>query len=157
MKHTAFLLFLLVFLVITTGAYAAKSAWSYRCSGEGEQKHCEIFQRLMVKDTQSRFVEMAVAHHPTENGYQALIYLPLGISIPPGIGVEIDGEEILREQIQFCIASGCIMGLNLSHHDLLQRMHNGKKLTLSFKSPDGTPITADLILKGFKKTFKKLN
>lgn len=147
------------FVFLPMSAAMAEKNWAYRCNtddGQGAQS-CEIFQRLMVQETQTRFAEMAVGLIPgKEKEYQAMIFMPLGLLIPKGVTIIIDDETIGQTIPQFCVADGCLVAMNLQESDLLKKLMQGDDLVMGFSSPNGEDFSATFDLHGFTKALKQL-
>lgn len=161
LKTLAFLVGFLMVAALPSHAQAQEN-WSLRCQDNGEDtasKQCEIFQRLMIKDSDTRFAEMAIMankHDDKEVIFQSVAILPLGFSIPKGVDVVIDGTSQGRALPEFCNENGCALALDLSKNDLLQNLKKGENLSYVMTAPGGETLHATFTLAGITKALKQL-
>lgn len=130
--------------------------WTKRCAEEGE-KHCEVFQRLMVKETNQRLIEFAVGYPKDANAVaQAAIIIPLGVVVSEGIGLSVDASTPIKAPIRTCGQDGCIVIATVAE-DFIAAMSTGKIMTLSFvDSGTGKTVNVEMSLSGFGDKIKSL-
>ena len=151
--------FLFVVLIFVSLPAHADETWSKRCQDEAEQQ-CEIFQRLVIEEDGSRFAEMAVGKAEGSDGedqFQSMVILPLGMLIPHAIAITIADDELGQALPQFCVAEGCMLALNLSQDDLLNRLRRGGEIVFAFKAPNGDDLSATFTLKGFTRALRGID
>ncbi|MEJ2316988.1 MAG: invasion associated locus B family protein [Gammaproteobacteria bacterium] len=128
--------------------------WFKECemvtSEKGEQiEICQISQTLIDKDSDQPMMKIAVGYVPDKDQPVAVITLPLGIFLPPGIELQIDGKgKVGRLPINTCLPSGCQAGVQLDE-DFVSRMKQGSQMTVTFGNPQGKGVAAPVSLKGF--------
>ena len=117
---------------------------------KGEQiEICQISQTLIDKDSDQPMMKIAVGYVPDKDQPVAVITLPLGIFLPPGIELQIDGKgKVGRLPINTCLPSGCQAGVQLDE-DFVSRMKQGNQMTVTFGNPQGKGVAAPVSLKGF--------
>ena len=117
---------------------------------KGEQiELCQISQTLLDKETDQPMMKIAVGYVPDKDQPVAVITLPLGIFLPPGIELQIDGTgKVGRLPINTCLPSGCQAGVQLDE-DFVARMKQGSQMTVTFGNPQGKGVAAPVSLKGF--------
>jgi invasion protein IalB len=117
---------------------------------KGEQiEICQISQTLIDKDSDQPMMKIAVGYVPDKEQPVAVITLPLGIFLPPGIELQIDGTgKVGRLPINTCLPSGCQAGVQLDE-DFVSRMKKGNQMTVTFGNPQGKGVAAPVSLKGF--------
>lgn len=119
----------------------------------GKEK-CIIFQNLVLKKTHQLLLHVAVGHLPDDK--PALIMtLPLGISLPEGVGVKVDNGKQIEVPVQRCQRNGCIAGLLLKDK-LLAAMKAGREADVTFYDARRRPITVPVSLKGFTAGYSSL-
>ena len=131
--------------------------WLVRC-GPGYSKSeqgCFLFQNLVLKQGGQRVLQVAVGFVDDASEPIALLSLPLGISLPPGATMSIDGEQKYDLQIERCEANGCRAGLKLST-TLLERFRTGSALSVLFHDAKRRPIEVPLSLDGFAAGYDAL-
>jgi invasion protein IalB len=117
---------------------------------KGEQiEICQISQTLIDKDSDQPMMKIAVGYVPDKDQPVAVITLPLGIFLPPGIELQIDGKgKVGRLPINTCLPSGCQAGVQLDE-EFVGRMKQGNQMTVTFGNPQGKGVAAPVSLKGF--------
>lgn len=129
--------------------------WTKRCNEQGE-KYCEIFQRLMIEETNQRLIEFAIGFSKeSKNTAQAAIVLPLGVMVAEGIVLKIGDEAPAKADYRLCSQEGCFVVMQLPE-DFLTSMRKGEKITVSFLDGSGQQINVDLSLQGFAKKIDEL-
>jgi len=115
----------------------------------GQIELCQISQTLLDKETDQPMMKIAVGYVPDKDQPVAVITLPLGIFLPPGIELQIDGKgKVGRLPINTCLPSGCQAGVQLDE-DFVARMKQGSQMTVTFGNPQGKGVAAPVSLKGF--------
>lgn len=146
MKYVAVMAALLSLLPLSAQAqmFAESSAWLKRC----EEKNCEIVQRLMSQQNQTRVLEMAIGFMPGEKSANGVIILPLGVDISQPFTLAVDEEKPVPFKVRYCLSDGCYGFLTLSP-DMLAQMKKGRLAALRFQTFDGQPGRLPLSLDGF--------
>jgi invasion protein IalB len=136
-----------------------EKGWELRCPDKStDQKGCEVFKRLETKVSAMRVVEVAIGFPPDKvqkGSARGVIILPLGIMLQSGATMKIDDGKPFAFTSRFCTAAGCFSLINISPA-LLDTMQKGKKLSLSFKTPDEKDAHVVMDLTGFEKALKKI-
>lgn len=134
---------------------APASLWSVRCD-EGKENSCEIFQRLVVKETGQRVAEFAIGFPEDKDVARGVVVLPLGILLTGGAVMQIDDGQAFKFDVRYCSQQGCFAFLNLDKA-LLDRLRNGNNATVIFKTLEGKSMSVNLSLKGFTKSLKEVS
>ena len=133
-----------------------EALWTKRCETEGEKKgQCELFQRLIVKETGKRVVEFAVGYPEKKDEARGVIVLPLGILLTEGVKLQIDAGQTFSVKPRYCGPEGCYAYVNLNKQ-MLDLMRKGKEAGISFQTLQGKTITVKLSLEGFGKSLKEI-
>lgn len=150
------LLVLLLALAGVSGARAADEAekygnWTAKCEdSKGKvQGGCFIFQNLVLREGGQRVLQFAVGYVATTEAPIALLSLPLGISLPPGVTIRIGDAQPTRVIVERCEPNGCRAGLKLNDA-LLTQLKRGTQLTVTFHDAERRPIEVPLSLDGFE-------
>ncbi len=133
-----------------------KEFWTQRCNTDGDM-HCEVFQRLMIKETKQRLIEFAVGYpKETKGKAQAVILLPLGVMVSEGITLTVDKNPPARAVYRTCAQTGCIVAVDLPD-DYLNTMKTGKMITISFvDSSTAKQMNIEMSLEGFGAKIEKI-
>lgn len=146
-------------------AYALKKGqhfddWTVGCEKPPSEKteRCFIYQTVVNKKNNQPVLQMAVGYLPGKDKSQdrpaALLTLPLGVALPPGVGFKIDDGKMIRLQFERCVPNGCIAGFPLDN-DMLDKLKKGLKIEV--RVSDGQQVvTLPISLKGFTAGFNAL-
>ena len=132
-------------------------AWAVVCDqpagAAGEQ--CALLQNVVAEDRPE--VGLSVLALKTADGKAQILRVlaPLGILLPNGLGLYVDGKDIGRAQFVRCFEDGCYAEVILEDN-LRQTLSTGKSATfIVFQTPEeGIGIPVDL--NGFGDGFKAL-
>jgi invasion protein IalB len=126
--------------------------WAVRCGRpEGQtQEVCEMLQERSDKGGRP-MMGVAVAQVANSPNPGMLIVLPLGIALPEGVALQIDGGEELPVPVQRCQRRGCEVEV-LLEPDLLAQLKTGQQATVLFhvEQPRGVQrLAVPISLLGF--------
>ncbi len=132
-------------------------AWAVVCDqpagAAGEQ--CALLQNVVAEDRPE--VGLSVLALKTADGKAQILRVlaPLGILLPNGLGLYVDGKDIGRAQFVRCFEDGCYAEVILDE-TLRQTLSTGKAATfIVFQTPEegiGIPVE----LAGFSEGFTAL-
>ena len=109
--------------------------WVVRCGRPNEQAP-ELCEMQQLVDSEDRTVmAVAVARVPGTTDLGLLIVLPLGIVLPAGVALQIDGGAEIPLQVDRCERQGCRIEM-LLEPDLVNRLKAGSRATVFFEAPD---------------------
>ncbi len=131
--------------------------WAAKCQKPADDKpeQCFVFQDLVLKDKKQRVLLIRVAIPPSRKDPVAVLTLPLGISLPPGVSIRVDDGEPVRVQVERCVANGCIAGFPLEN-ELLASFKAGAKAYVTIQDSRRKPATLPISLSGFTAAVKSL-
>ena len=132
--------------------------WTARCEqAPGTSlERCFIFQNLVLKESGQRVVHMAVGYLAANGQAAAVITMPLGISLPAGASISVDGGEPEDIIIERCDANGCVGALALSGA-LIAALKRGREARISFHDASRRRIAVPVSLLGFTAGFNSLD
>lgn len=156
---------LLLTVLLASGPVAAKPEhgqtfknWTARCEpapGTSVER-CFIFQNLVFKESGQRLVHMAVGYLAANGQAAAVVTMPLGIALPPGAGISVDGGEPVKVVIERCDTNGCIGALALDAA-LIAALKRGREAHISFYDASRRRIAVPVSLLGFTAGFNSLD
>lgn len=131
--------------------------WTAKCEeSRGKvQGGCFIYQNLVLREGGQRVLQFAVGFVATSDEPIALLSLPLGISLPPGVTIRIGDGAPTRVIVERCEPNGCRAGLKLKPA-LLHQLAAGRQLTVTFHDAERRPIDVPLSLDGFSAGLEAL-
>ena len=123
--------------------------WTMRCEApEGAQQVCHIFQVAKDKETGQDIVHIAIGYRADLPDPLAIISVPLGIFLPPGVSLQIDEGNPVRAPYEVCDRDACRAGFPLSG-EMVSSLKGGLSLKVTLENPLGEKITLPVSLSGF--------
>ena len=139
------------------GQQQAQENWVSRCVAPARNAplECAIEQRLIMQNTQ-QLVALVSIRTPSESGAAMLaLQAPLGLFLPAGIGIDVDGASAQVLELQTCDNNGCYANTPISE-DLLAAMTRGQKLNIKFQNLNKQRITISATLLGFTAALQRI-
>lgn len=131
--------------------------WQMRCDmppgATGEQ--CALIQNVTAADRENVGLSVIVLLTADKQARILRVLAPLGVLLPSGLGLQVDGADIGRAAFVRCLPNGCIAEVILEDQ-LLDQLKAGAQATfIIFQTPEegiGIPIS----LGGFSDGFAAL-
>ena len=132
-------------------------AWSIICDtpAGATAEQCAMMQNVVADDRPEIGLSVVVLR-PADNKAEILrVLAPLGVLLPNGLGLNVDGKDIGRAYFVRCFQDGCYAEVILEK-PLLDTLSTGKAATfIVFQTPEeGIGIPVDLA--GFGEGFAAL-
>jgi len=151
---------LIINISMTLAQGAVKSshgAWSMVCDTPpgAASEQCALMQ-ILVSDARPELGLTVVALRTADRKKEFLrVQAPLGVLLPFGVGLDIDGKDFGRAYFVRCFTDGCYIEVALAG-DLLASLQKGNVATLSvFQTPEeGIGFPVDLT--GFSDGYSKI-
>ena len=131
--------------------------WSSSCqsTGRGVPLECALEQRAFVRES-GQLIGLVTIKVPGDTKRPVvMIQAPLGLFLPAGITVDIDGEMAQNYPVQTCNNNGCFAGFPISDQ-VLARMQTGGKFNVIFQYLDKKPFTLPMSLVGFTEAYGRI-
>ncbi len=126
--------------------------WTARCNEEqmtAMGTKCFIFQSVVESEQQRTVMMFVIGQPPNAPQPRAMIVMPLGIDLRPGIELVVDGGTPRRYPFVACFQDGCQAHLKVDD-DLLGIFKRGVKGSIAFRAlPGGQTVKIPFSLKGF--------
>ena len=131
--------------------------WTLRCAQpEGAPaEQCILIQDIMDPSTQQPMMQVAAGFWGPERSRGLVVTLPLGVTLPPGVELKIDGQATSRTPFVTCTPNGCQSHV-LLEEELLGQMKSGNRGTVVFTDQRGRPTPVDFSLSGFTAGFARV-
>ncbi len=161
-KRTALIL-LFVLSFIMSGIALAKPEhgkkfkdWTVACEKlpNSGKTICNLFQNV-TNDKGKVVMQLAIGFVPGKNVPQALITLPLGVMLQPGIEFKGGSAKAVRVPFSVCVKNGCVAGVELKP-EIIKGMKAGDKGSVKFAAGPKKVIELPVSLKGFTAGFNSL-
>ena len=130
--------------------------WQVRCAPQGDD--CFMYQ-LATDDEDNPVAEFSLLRLPA--GSEAVagvtVVTPLGTLLPPGLGIQVDTNEMRQYPFAWCSQVGCFsrFGLDNAAVNTMKRGRAGRITLLAVGAPE-QPVVLDLSLTGFTAAFDSL-
>lgn len=132
--------------------------WAVQCQESAQKKlsSCFMFQRMLVQDSGESLLRMTVDTPQDLSAPRAIFVIPLGTYITPGISVQIDANDPLDLDIEYCDKQGCYAGIALDQ-PILILLKRGRQAVVTFQSRGRQEIKLPISLNGFSSGLAALN
>jgi invasion protein IalB len=131
--------------------------WQLSCDTPpgASAEQCAIIQNVLAEDQPN--VGLSVIVLKTADGEARLLRVlaPLGVLLPNGLGLNIDGTDMGRVAFVRCLPNGCIAEVELDDEIVSTLSEGSEAIFVVFKTPEegvGIPVS----LTGFKDGFAAL-
>src|SRR3954469_2605417 len=118
-------------------------------------EQCAIIQNVMAEDQPNVGLSVIVLKTADQQARLLRVLAPLGVLLPNGLGLNIDGTDMGRVAFVRCLPNGCVAEVVMDDA-LLKHLSTGKTaIFVVFKTPEegiGIPVS----LNGFGDGFKQL-
>lgn len=118
-------------------------------------EQCAIIQNVTAEDQPNVGLSVIVLKTADQKARLLRVLAPLGVLLPNGLGLNIDGADLGRVAFVRCLPTGCVAEVVMDDA-LLKKLSDGKTaIFVVFKTPEegiGIPVS----LKGFADGFKQL-
>ncbi|MCX2695905.1 MULTISPECIES: invasion associated locus B family protein [Ochrobactrum] len=132
-------------------------AWAILCDTPAGAKteQCALIQNVVAAKRPELGLSVVVLKTADNKARILRVLAPLGVLLPNGLGLNVDGKDIGRAYFVRCFEDGCYAEVILED-ELLKTFRNGKSATfIVFQTPEeGVGIPVDL--KGFGEGFDAL-
>ena len=136
---------------------SSHGAWSMVCDipPGASSEQCALMQNVVAEDRAEVGLSVVVLKTADQKAKILRILAPLGVLLPNGLGLNVDGKDIGRAYFVRCFQDGCYAEVILEEA-LLATLQSGKTATfIVFQTPEeGIGIPVDL--SGFTEGYKKL-
>lgn len=152
-----------IWLLMITASFAqgavksSHGAWSMVCETPpgAASEQCALMQNVVAQDRSE--VGLSVVILRTADGKSEImrVLAPLGVLLPNGLGLNVDGKDIGRAYFVRCFQDGCYAEVILEGQ-LLEDLKKGTTATfIVFQTPEeGIGIPVDL--SGFSEGYAKI-
>ena len=131
--------------------------WETRCETPpgAAFEHCAIVLSVVDQERPNLTLVVIVLNSADRKARLMRVVAPLGVLLPPGVGLRIDGEDMGHLDFLQCLANGCIAQVAMDDK-LIDKLKAGKTATLGvFQTPEqGVGVLAPL--EGFKEAYEQL-
>jgi len=129
-------------------------AWSIICDtpAGATAEQCAMMQNVVAEDRPEVGLSVVVLRTADNKAEILRVLAPLGVLLPNGLGLNVDGKDIGRAYFVRCFADGCYAEVILEKQ-LLDTLSTGKSATfIVFQTPEegiGIPVELNGFAEGF--------
>jgi invasion protein IalB len=117
---------------------------------------CHVFQDLLHKESGKRILHIAIGKLPDQEKYTFIVTLPLGIALPQGLTLRIDGQHAIKQAIQACFTTGCQAAFQ-PDKQWINHFKAGKEAEAIFHNIQNQAISIPVSLKGVTAALQALD
>ena len=136
---------------------SSHEAWSILCDTPAGAKaeQCALVQNVVAEDRPEVGLSVVVLKTADNKAKILRVLAPLGVLLPNGLGLNVDGKDMGRAYFVRCFQDGCYAEVILEEA-LIKSLETGTSATfIVFQTPEeGIGIPVDL--KGFAEGYKAL-
>jgi invasion protein IalB len=126
--------------------------WGKQCQPNMEGKEvCYIFQKAANKDDGKTLITARIAYKPGDNTPSIVATVPLGVLLPAGAALMLEGAEPVKMPFLTCGANGCTTVGTPLPDDIVEAMKKGDKASIRVATFNKQIIALPISLKGFTK------
>ncbi|SFV36339.1 Invasion protein IalB, involved in pathogenesis [Devosia crocina] len=128
--------------------------WQMSCDTPpgASAEQCAIIQNVMAEDQPNVGLSVIVLRTADREARLLRVLAPLGVLLPNGLGLNVDGADMGRVAFVRCLPNGCVAEVELDD-DLIDILSNGENaIFVVFKTPEegiGIPVSLDGFSEGF--------
>ena len=129
-------------------------AWSIICDtpAGATSEQCALMQNVIAEDRPEVGLSVVVLRTADNQAEILRVLAPLGVLLPNGLGLNVDGKDIGRAYFVRCFTDGCYAEVILED-ELLETLRGGTTATfIVFQTPEegiGIPVELDGFGEGF--------
>jgi len=115
-------------------------------------EQCAIIQNVLAEDQPNVGLSVIVLRTADREARLLRVLAPLGVLLPNGLGLNVDGTDMGRVAFVRCLPNGCIAEVELDE-DIIKVLSEGTDaIFVVFKTPEegvGIPVSLDGFAEGF--------
>lgn len=116
-------------------------------------EQCAIIQNVTAEDQPNVGLSVIVLKTADQQSRLLRVLVPLGVLLPNGLGLNVDGTDMGRVAFVRCLPNGCIAEV-IMDDDLLSVLESGETaIFVVFKTPEegiGIPVSLNGFTEGFE-------
>ena len=131
--------------------------WLLRCqpASETQPRACRIRQNIVAEDSGQTVLQFVAGRFGSEKILGAVIFVPVGVRLPPGIRIQIDERPPRVFPFEVCDSETC-QARAILEGDLLEELKAGMTGQLKYQNAAGQARTVTVSLKGFTAALRAL-
>lgn len=115
-------------------------------------EQCAIIQNVLAEDQPNVGLSVIVLRTADREARLLRVLAPLGVLLPNGLGLNVDGADMGRVAFVRCLPNGCIAEVELDDEIIKVLSEGTSAIFVVFKTPEegvGIPVSLDGFAEGF--------
>lgn len=131
--------------------------WTLWCRPESETqpRTCRMHQQAVAQDGGKPVLKFLVGRFGPEKVLGAVIFVPIGVRLPPGLGIQVDERPLHTYPFEICGPKRC-QARAILEGDLLEDLKAGLTGYVKFQNAAGQVLIVPVSLKGFTAALRAL-
>ncbi len=131
--------------------------WTLRCqpASATQPRTCRIYLQAFARDSGKQVLLFRVGRFGPKKALGVLIFVPNGVRLPPGLGIQIDEQAIRAYSFMSCDPESCHVRIGLEG-DLLSDFKAGLAGNVRFQDAAGRELIVQFSLMGFSAALQAL-
>jgi len=128
--------------------------WAVRCQAGKDKVGCGMSQQILDQRSRQSVLQLHLARAVKGEGHQLVVVMPLGVTLPPGVVIQI-GD--LKRNVAFtqCLPGGCVAPLDVDAK-LVEKMKSTADGRVVVLTRVAKQVAVPFSLKGFSPAFEKM-
>jgi invasion protein IalB len=133
------------------------SHWTSRCVSESRNTNvdCVVEQSAVVTKTGQLLADITIRVPADTRHPVLLIQLPVGLYLPAGVTVQVDGGKPQQITLQTCDLKGCY-GAEPVSDEMLAAMKSGTRFAVSFQNAAKESVVIPFGLANFAEAYQRV-
>lgn len=137
-------------------AMAVFEDWSKTCETIQGEELCHIYQTITSRENNQQILHATLGYLSGHPDIVMVLTVPLGVSLPHGLKLQIDQTESVHYQYLFCHDAGCVVRFSITD-SYFQALKRGKELRVSMVDLNSQNVlTASMSLMGISAGLQSL-
>ncbi len=131
--------------------------WTLRCrpASETQPRICRIEQQVVAEGSGKPVLQVVAGRYGSEKVLGAVINVPVGVRLPPGLGIQVDERALRTFPFEICDSRSCEVRAVLDA-DFLQDFKAGTTGHVKVQNAGGQEMNVRFSLKGFSAALQAL-
>ena len=131
--------------------------WTLRCqpASATQARSCRLNQQVVATGSGKPVLQFAVGRFGPEKILGAVIFVPIGVRLPPGLGIQVDERPLHVFPFEICDPQTC-QARAVLEGELLKDFKAGLIGHVKFQNAANREISVPISLKGFTAALRTL-
>jgi invasion protein IalB len=130
--------------------------WQIRCDTPpgAQAEQCVLIQSVISEDRSNAGLTIIMLKTADQKSRLMRVIAPMGVLLPPGLGLKLDNQDVGRASFVRCLPNGCVAEVVMDDK-LLGQLRSAKTATfIIFETPEegiGFPLSLNGLAEGYDK------